>query len=614
MAKHRRKDRNSGFRDAVSLITSFALIVIAVLMVVFVYIYIKNNTGGLPAFPGKPAESTAEQETKETEEMPEQGSDPFEIDVANDSYGLYEDPEEGVIFILSPEHSPLYADQNKKRLSDGRMILVSDWVEFNGRLYHFDENGHITTGRMSEGAMNYAFDERGMLTEIRCNPSYRPQTGGNAAEYPGLVQTKNLWAFLNEQKSLAGLPSIMYKKTTDSLSHQLGGSENPQYTSPNTMTISGGYIYYLPVFQQTDALTEKINKKLFRMRPGDTVRQKAVGADNVEGYKILELADGSSAIYVDDGTYIVRIRDFEEDNTVITFSEDAHYYVEIRDGGSRAVLMLEGGIPVSMETDSFAVNNFTYSLASDGTIRSVKNKNTVSWNGYTYSIETGDAFGLSRSRIVRINNQTGDVEVISSEFPGSGGNLHYDYAGGRMFAEYRDEHGFAGLLKISMDGDVDYLEDAARYDGTITMIGFQDQLVLVHGISSAEDKFVGLRMNASVPLAVAVDPALLEADDPDPASLIETDTAGPGEQGTQTGPGGPAGPGDLIPTTAQPEEYDEAVAGPPPSEVVVETEGGQAEVSAGPGAYAPGQDAPVVYSPPGGNQIGPGGQAPGEGQ
>ena len=148
MAKRRRREQNSGFRDAVSLITSLALIVIAVLMVIFVYIYIKNNTGGISSLlPGQKAETTAaESPAQSSTEEAESGSDPFDIAVESDSYGLYEDPEEGIVFILSPEQSPLYGESNKKRLSDGRMILTDAWTEWNGRLYHFDKDGHRVNG------------------------------------------------------------------------------------------------------------------------------------------------------------------------------------------------------------------------------------------------------------------------------------------------------------------------------------------------------------------------------------------------------------------------------------------------------------------------------------
>lgn len=600
-SNHRKKNRNSGWKDAVSLVTAVSLVVIAVLMVVFVYFYIKDSSGILSVFNSdRPTEAES---SAESEEETEEGD--FSLDLEGEKYGLIT-RDGGLVYSLTQAESALYDAEQKKKTSDGLEVLCSVWTEIQNRLYYFDADGHAVTGSFSEGAMNYGFGDDGALIKINYNPGYRPDSASESADYPGLVQTKTLWAYLNESKKLGRFSAIMYKKTTESLSHMLGGSSDPQYSSPYTMSIHDGYIYYLA--QSNDdpgGVLDAINNKLFRMKPGVDIRELA--AENVRGYKVIDGADSQPAVYWYDGENLHRTQSFTEDHSVVSFPEDGNYYVDIETDPGHAVLMLEGGHRVAMASEGFKAGNFTYRLSETGEILGVAPKTSVTTGGYRYSFESGDAFGSTRSRLIRESTADGVIELISSEFYGTTGNMHYDYGTGEMFAEFTDADGFHGILRFTKDGDIDFLQDATGVDGGYEILSIQGNSIIAKKTHAGATTYVNLRARMSTPIAVSIDPITLEADDPDTSTVIsdgETETAaetqvtilGPGSETTAA----PLGPGGTMPETTEApaaEDYDTAVAGQPAPQPegpqVVEGPGGTADVN--------------VINDSNAEQIGPGG-------
>ena len=100
MATHRKKKRNSGLKDAVSLVTAVALVVIAVLMVLFVYMYIKNSSGGIFSFLNDRGE-------EQTENTDVDATAPEEIELnlsdTKGQTGLVEDGAGNLIYALDDE-------------------------------------------------------------------------------------------------------------------------------------------------------------------------------------------------------------------------------------------------------------------------------------------------------------------------------------------------------------------------------------------------------------------------------------------------------------------------------------------------------------------------------
>ncbi len=486
---NRRRKRSRRNNSGSNIVSSVALIVIAVLLLIFVYFYISNNsfTDVFSVFSKK---ETTESETVGQKEAEAESAD-------ENAFGLVTDANGRLMYVLNEDELALYEPEQITE-QGGRKLLKNSWHDDRDALYYFGEDGYAVRD-YSEEAMQYSFDSEYKLSSIRYNDAYISDSEGETSDYPGVVQTKTLWAFIDTEKTIGELCAVKYKKTTESFSHSLGGDTSPQYTSRFAMSIADGYIYYAAFCDSSDKLTESIANKLFRMKPGADYRE--LGAENIKGYKVYETNDGKVKVYYDDGHGIGLAANFEKDDTVMVFPEDANYYVDFSNGS--AVLMLEGGYPVTLASSAFKAGNFTYTLDADGRITAVAAKTKVSTGGYTYTVENGDSFGVKKARIIRTAN--GKSEVMSAEFEGSVGNLHYDYDSSRIIAEYVDGDNQAGLLAISLDGDVDVIYDASKLGSSCILYSIQDGYAVVKTESSTEP-FKKAKIAASYPLAIGVDP------------------------------------------------------------------------------------------------------------
>lgn len=477
-----RKRKRSGKSGGSNIISSAALTVIAVLLLIFVIFYIKNNSFLPGALFSQTKESTEEESTETSE------------DKSDEREGLTNLEDGKLVYILNDKELSDYSDENVIN-ADGYSLLASSWLEDGEDLYYFGDDGYAVS-EYSEAAMDYSFDRDHVLSKIEYNDRYVSHEDAASGDYAGAVQTKTLWAFPDEDKTAAGLYAIKYKKTTESFSHQLGGDTQPQYTSKYAIAIADGYIYYAAFTDASDKMLEPIANKLFRMKPG--AEEREIAAEDVRGYKIIEAADGRPHVYYYDGSRVKRASHFEKDESLKIFPEDGSYYVDISSG--KAVLMLEGGYPVTLASDSFKAGNFVYALSADGEISKVASKDKVVYGGYTYTAENGEAFGSKKARIIREAN--GVKEVISSEFDGSVGNLHFDFDSSKIIAEYVDASGSAGLISISLDGDVDAIYDAFDLGSKCVLYAVQDG----YAIFEAASGFKKARISSSYPIAAGVDP------------------------------------------------------------------------------------------------------------
>ena len=186
------------------------------------------------------------------------------------------------------------------------------------------------------------------------------------------------------------------------------------------------------------------------------------------------------------------------------FSQVEDFYVDIS-SGDKAYLCTEDGRRVTLQSEEFKAGNFRYELSAGGEILSVADKSSVNTGGYTYTVEADDAFGTPLSRVVRTSDETGKKEIISSEFEGRCGDLHYDFDSGNIFAEYTDTSGKSRILKITKDGDVDYLLDDGG-DAKLELYALQDNNAICRAEGADSVSFISLRLRATVPLALAVEP------------------------------------------------------------------------------------------------------------
>lgn len=487
--RRRRHRSTSPIGDVLKLIFAIAMIAVAVVLVVFVYGKIRDTSA--PLFGGGSAAESSAEEGQETgrSEAQKDGSGPLAD--AQRSHPGFHVSEDGRTYYLPEE---------------GADPLKDAWLDEGGRLYYFDRDGYMKTGTYTESGMRYTFAEDGAVKRIQYQPDYQPDAASVNADYPSLVSDKKLWTYLLKEKKQGSYYALMYKKTTDPMPHQLGGEENPQYTGPYSMQLDGGYIYFLKkTAHPTEAETGE-NGSIYRMKPGSTVRELA--AEDAEGFKVL-----GGVVYYDAEGKLNRTTTFTEDVQKKTASADTDgYYVDITEG-DRAYLRDSTGAALTFDASEskIKVGNFTYKTAEDGEILDVQAKTRVNKGGYTYAIESSQLFGSAVSRVVR-EDKDGVKEVISSEFEGTAGNLHYDAGSGAMFAEYEDKKGNSHILRISMDGDADLLTEHGDGSGRLLLYAFEDGEAVCKEIIGADSRFITLDLSKTAPLAVSIDPVQVITD------------------------------------------------------------------------------------------------------
>ena len=521
--RRRRKQKKSSFTgDIFRFIMAIIMIVIAVFVVAFVAGKVRGILGSMKETPEGP--------TRESQSELEISNEPTEA-----GEGFYQDEEGNTRWHISEEEG------------DAEDL----WIPEGEALYYFNDKGIMQTGVKGMEGMIYTFSQSGKLEKISYNPDYTPDPSTVLKDYPSLAKSKKLWAFLGEG-TLGEFRALMYKKTTEAMAHQLGGDKNPQYTSPYSMQIDGDYIYFLPLSDKEELSSEEeeLNGTLFRMKPGDEVRQ--IVAEDVEGYKVL---DGSIWYYSKGSLHKTETaRDDSRKNKPKKSSGEEVYYVEVRDGA--ASLLDEYGDPVTSESGEVKGRGFTYYLNSDGTIRGVNQKTTVNTGGYTYYAEGDTAFGSRISRIMR-KDADGRAEIISAEFPGKVGNFRYDYNTGNMVAEYTDGNGVGGVIIISKSGDVDRVADESAGTGSLTILALQEGEALCMKEGSGGQSFVSLDLQSASPLAVGVDPipegeAVISDDPGESAAATVAPTRAPETVATE-------GPGTDQPVSPQPTAPEEGV-------------------------------------------------------
>ena len=452
--------------DALRLLLALILIAAAV----FVVLFVRNELGsGLGFLHGTEKETEESTEESSSEAEPEEEAEGFNRD------------EEGRLY---------YLGEDGDRISD-------TWLSLEEKLYYLDEEGFAQTEPMSFEGMEYTFSEEGEVTSIEYDEYYRPaEQEEEDKEYYSVVKTPRIWVYLDQEERLGSFFLIRYRRTTENTSNALGG-DNHQYCSPYGMQIDENYIYYLPLSSSPEPEDQYINGNLYRMEPGAVVRELV--AEDVEGYKVLE-----GDIYYQSGGRIYYTRHAGEDTTLPDFSQVEDFYVDIS-SGDKAYLCTEDGRRVTLQSEEFKAGNFRYELSAEGEILSVADKSSVNTGGYTYTVEADDAFGTPLSRVVRISDETGKKEIISSEFEGRCGDLHYDFDSGNIFAEYTDTSGKSRILKITKDGDVDYLLDDGG-DAKLELYALQDNNAICRAEGADSVSFISLRLRATVPLALAVEP------------------------------------------------------------------------------------------------------------
>lgn len=649
----RRRNRRRSSGGIASVISSIALLIIAILMVVFLVLYIRNSFSLTDIFGSKEtADESAQSQQGEDQDPQQSSADADERTVpAETRYGLVKLDGGSIVYCMDRSEASKYDDDNvitaekaaelmagdngtgtnadsqgsnsapqgnkssgtgvsgQQGSSSGhsssgsdvsesnRYYLINSWLDHSGSLYYFTSTGEACTDQFKERAFIYDFDNEGRLSGIKYDRSYKGNPEEIREDYPGLITTKALWAFISETSSIAGYNAIMYKRTTDSLSHNLGTASAMQYTSPYAYEIFGNDIFYLAVpdgqtaggsasssgssggssssgggdagtgsgtsssgtdnsgsgsgdtsdgtvsGSSSDGVLSAIIGKVFCMAPGADKRY--IAAEDAQGFKVVSDSSGKPVVYYYDGESVIRSTSLVEDDNMVLFTEDADYRVDIS-LGDKAYLNVLSGQRVNIQSEAFVTRNFTYALAADGEILSVASKTTVNLGEYTYYVQKGTAFDQSRARVVRMSND-GTNEVISSEFGGTVGNIHYDYDSKCMIAEYTDSYNKSGIIKMSIDGDVDLLEDSVSSSSQVELYGIQDGNAVLRRTENGKTVFFTARLDAAVPIAVAVDPRVIVSDsleaETTPVETGDYDATGTDNNAAVPGQGPGPGPG-----------------------------------------------------------------------
>ena len=461
----RRRKKKSYFEETMDIVKAILLVVIAAAAVVFVVFFIRDSMQDeddrkmkasifSTLFKKEEEETgTGAGETEETETGTEEETKEFTL-----KDGLTVDQDGNIVYV-----------------KDGA-LLVSTFLEEHGKLYYFDEIGMACTDRMNLDAMILHFGKDGALKNITVDPGYQEPYTDYLAEYPGLTKDNLLMAYLKEDRKFGRFSEIIYKKSADTMSHILGGNGSPQYTMPGTMQIADGNVYWLPFVNDPDELESLLCGKLFRMKPGDGKRE--IYSEDVTGFIVFTDPEGKTSLwYSKDGQVLkADLSEFTEDNTPVTFTEDMDYMTELSDG--KLYLKTASGYPVAKESDAFHVLGFSYRLGPDGEILGSGEQKSVKVGNYTYSVKTGEMFGMERSVIVR-TDEAGIEEMISGEFAGSAKNIYHNPNDNYLYMEYKYPDGSCYIACSSLDGYVDMLTGGDRGASSMKILGFADGRVYV---------------------------------------------------------------------------------------------------------------------------------------
>ena len=216
--------------------------------------------------------------------------------IKKDSIEREEQIEETTIPQIVIETEAIYGwvetEQGTKFRENDGSFAKDTWKFWENGLYYLNENEIMEAGKsVAMDGWIYEFLDNGILKDIRLDSAYQGRTPGE--EETGkmsLVRSNEFYCYLDTSEDYQGnFSPILYKKSASEKEEYLGGQSVPETTSPNSMAILDGWIYYLPQAREGVVLnTEEQgrNKKLFRMRPGD--RTKELIATDVSGILIVE--------------------------------------------------------------------------------------------------------------------------------------------------------------------------------------------------------------------------------------------------------------------------------------------------------------------------------------
>ena len=102
-------------------------------------------------------------------------------------------------------------DEGWKYLLENEEYAADTWLEIEGFLYHFDEQGIMTTGQWeSQGQIYTCHDVKGYLKNIQIDLDYVPDNKGENLD--SLVRTNAFWCYLSEEDT-GPFKTILYRSS-----------------------------------------------------------------------------------------------------------------------------------------------------------------------------------------------------------------------------------------------------------------------------------------------------------------------------------------------------------------------------------------------------------------
>ena len=130
----------------------------------------------------------------------------------------------------------------KYKLSDDS-YAANQWLEVDGFLYHFNEDGIMAQGQWeADGQIYTCHDVKGYLKNIQTDLDYVPDDMGENLD--SLVRTNAFWCYLDDEDT-GIFKTILYRKAVENKTKPLGDENAPEKTTRYSMRADGDYVYYL---------------------------------------------------------------------------------------------------------------------------------------------------------------------------------------------------------------------------------------------------------------------------------------------------------------------------------------------------------------------------------
>lgn len=398
-------------------------------------------------------------------------------------------------------------DEGWKYLLENEEYAADTWLEIEGFLYHFDEQGIMTTGQWeSQGQIYTCHDVKGYLKNIQIDLDYVPDNKGENLD--SLVRTNAFWCYLSEEDT--GLfKTILYRKAVDNKVKPLGNEESPEKTTVNSMRAIGDYVYYLPKVKegQMEGLTAEekaLCNTLVRMIPGQ--KTKEIIAEDVDGYLVLDdviyyaqdgkihSASSGTEMAAGEAAYDVVIEGEQCYLTDIMGSSLNFQQGEIVSIGDRAYRVDADGKIEMVTHGSQLVDGVAYSCRG-GVIYAKANGNEKALirenhgvQSYCivdriiyYSVYVDKGAGNPwYSQIYRVNLDGSGKMAVSEKFVGAMLDMYYFEEAGKIYGEYHPapwKNAYGVLAVIGMDGSLLQIQDSSVRTGK--SVSGNDMLELV---------------------------------------------------------------------------------------------------------------------------------------